>query len=347
MVEIGFTEKIHQITKLAVVVDALAEWGIAADKALRDTGVSPEELHLPTKLISLNQVMTGYRNAMRLSPDLDLPFRIGSSVHVSAYGMYGYAILCSMVFRETMNFALKYHALAVPVCAISFDEKNGQGVWTIEPIHHSSIGPKLYRFIVELQLGIHISLHRDIMGSSFKPSEISLTYGPCEDFRLTPELVGCPLRFNRPANRITFDSKWLDQTPKLGARVTYASLVALCDELLADIASRVGSAGRVRSILLEDIANRPSFEAIAKLLGTTPRTLRRQLQKQGTSYRDLVDELRVQIAIKYLAETNMTNEDIAFALGFSDAANFRHAFRRWTQRAPGAIRRNWNDDTAQ
>jgi transcriptional regulator GlxA family with amidase domain len=59
----------------------------------------------------------------------------------------------------------------------------------------------------------------------------------------------------------------------------------------------------------------------------------------NTSFRELSDELRVHVALRYLRETTMTMEDIAFALGFSDSANFRHAFRRWTGKAPQEFRR--------
>jgi AraC-like DNA-binding protein len=52
------------------------------------------------------------------------------------------------------------------------------------------------------------------------------------------------------------------------------------------------------------------------------------------SFRKLVDELRMHVALKYLRDSDLTIADIAHSLGFSEAANFRHAFRRWTQRAP-------------
>jgi AraC-like DNA-binding protein len=68
------------------------------------------------------------------------------------------------------------------------------------------------------------------------------------------------------------------------------------------------------------------------------RSLRRQLREQGISFRGLLDELRMQIALKYLRTTKFANEDIALALGFSDAANFRRAFRRWTKKSPNEIR---------
>jgi AraC-like DNA-binding protein len=334
----AITDKVYPTTKLAAVVDTLAEDGVEASDALQNVGVAPAELHSPDTLISLKQLLVACGNAMRLSRKPDLPFRIGSSIHVSAYGMYGYAILCSTDFRRTMEFCVKYHSLATPLVTITFGEQGRSGVWTLDPILHHAIDERLHRFIVELQIGVHISLHRDVMGPSFVPREIALAYPCAADFRLSEEMVGCKLRFEQEANQVIFDGKWLDGEANLGNRTTYAAVRALCDELLTDIAHRAGTAGKVRAGLLLDMANRPTLGAIAKTLGTTTRTLRRQLDRQGTSFRELVDELRAQIAVKYLRETVMTNGDIAVALGFSDAANFRHAFRRWTSKTPSQFR---------
>ena len=68
------------------------------------------------------------------------------------------------------------------------------------------------------------------------------------------------------------------------------------------------------------------------------RTLKRRLHEQGTSYRKIVNELRAQIAIRYLRETDLTIEDIASCLGYSEATNFRQAFRRWTKATPQQFR---------
>jgi AraC-like DNA-binding protein len=112
----------------------------------------------------------------------------------------------------------------------------------------------------------------------------------------------------------------------------------LCDDLLNDLKSRIGVAGEIRALLLRDITNPPTLAAIAKLLEVSDRSLRRQLRGHGTSFRDLLDELRMQIALKYLRTTKLANGDIALALGFSDAANFRRAFRRRTNKSPSEIR---------
>jgi AraC-like DNA-binding protein len=335
MTKIGSAARVYPATKLAMVTDALIAGGASPAQALYETRLSLEELHSPGTQISLDQLVSGYQNALRLAPDPSLAYRLGSNIHVSLYGMYGYAILCSTNFRHTMDFAVRYHQLAAPLASISFAETAQDGIWTIEPLLHRQMDAELYRFIVELQLGTHVSLQRDVMGPAFAPREVCVTYR-LGDVELLSTLIGCPVRFEQPANQLIFDAKWLDAVPALGNRITFSALTEMCDDLLQDMERRTGIAGRIREILLQTLANPPSFDEIAEHLGTTTRS--RQLRDENESFRQLIDELRTHIAMKYLQETAMTNEDIAFALGFSDAANFRHAFRRWTKKTPREFR---------
>ena len=71
----------------------------------------------------------------------------------------------------------------------------------------------------------------------------------------------------------------------------------------------------------------------------TSRTLRRKLEVEGTSFTDLVASIRKALAIDYLSTTRLSTDDIATAIGFSDAVSFRHAFKRWTGKPPSEYRR--------
>ncbi len=264
MVKPSVSDRIYRPTKLAAVVDTLSEDGVSPQEVLRGVGVGADELHSPDTLISLEQLLAGCKNAIRLSRDRSLPFRIGSMIHVSAYGMYGYAILCSTDFRKTFHFCVKYHALAAPLVTFSFSERDGLGIWTIDPISHPLVDQQLYRFVIELQIGVHLSVQRDVMGPSFVPREITLTYPRADDFRLVEATTGCRVRFEQPANQFIFDRHWMDKPAKLGNRTTYAAVINLCDELLADLSLRTGVAGKIRSSLLQDMATRPTFAATAK-----------------------------------------------------------------------------------
>jgi len=340
MIEIGWEQRIYPAAKIAIVVDALAAEAVAIADALRRTSLSPSDLRSPTTLVSVNQVIEAYRNAVRLSRAPHFAFETGLKTHVSHYGMYGFAILSSMNFRETMHFAVKYHQLATPVVKLQFREEAGRVDWTIDPLPHPAIDARLYRFIVETQFGILVSLHRDIMGSAFHPAALDVTFAAPEPEDQYARALGCPVAFGQPRNRFRFDADWLNGAPQFGNEITYASVLALCDDLHDRLQNRIGVAGKVRSYLLATLGRNTSLEHVAAHLGVPVRTLRRKLRDEGMSFRDLFDQLRAEVAIKYLRDTQMTIDDIAHALGFSETSNFRHAFRRWNHASPLEVRRS-------
>ena len=273
-------------------------------------------------MVSVNQVIECYRNAIRLSRAPHFAFETGLKTHVSSYGMYGFAILSSMNFRETMQFAVKYHQLATPVVKLQFREEAGRADWAIDPLPHPAIDARLYRFIVEMQFGVHVSLHRDIMGSSFYPSALQVTFQAPEPEEQYRRALGCPVAFGQPRNRFLYDSAWLNGAPQFGNEITYASVLGLCDDLHDRLQNRIGVAGKVRAFLLPTLGRHTSLDDVATHLGIPERTLRRKLRDEDTSFRDLLDQLRAEVATKYLRDTQMTIDDIAHALGFSETAEF-------------------------
>jgi AraC-like DNA-binding protein len=137
-----------------------------------------------------------------------------------------------------------------------------------------------------------------------------------------------------------FPAEWLDKKPALGNSVTYTQVAEICNKLLGELKQNTGVAGKVRQVLLANLESPPDADTLAEQLGLSPRTLRRRLQEENTSYRELIDDLRAQAAIRYMRETRLTVENIAFLLGFSDSSAFRYAFRRWTKTAPSEFRRS-------
>lgn len=335
----GPTDKVYSVAKIAIVVESLAAEGIASADALAGVNLSPTQLHSAATRVSLNQVIRCYRNAARLSADPYFAYHTGLRFHVSTYGMYGFAILSSMDFRQAVEFAEQYQQLATPTADIAFKEKGDYAEWTINPVPLSTVDPILYRFIVELHFGIGVSLHREVMAPSFIPRELRATYDSASDRQTAATAYGCPVFFGQAENAIVFDRKWLDGPAEFGNELAHLQVVKLCDQLMKEMQLRIGLAGSVRELLLVNLAQPMSFDALARRLKIPTRTLKRKLREEGTSYRKIIDELRSQLAIKYLRDTELTVEDIASCLGFSDAAGFRHAFRRWTKETPGKFRR--------
>ena len=333
------TDKIYRVTRTATIVKCLEDEGVDTFDALKDVHLSPTQLRSPKIRMSLNQIIQCYRNAIRLSLDPFFAYHTGLHFHISTYGMYGFAILSSTDFRQAARFAEQYHQLVTAEADIKFKEEADYAAWAVEPAPLPSIDAELYKFIVELNFGAIVSLSRDVMGQAFIPRELHVTYGAAADTKSAADVFGCPFLFGYTENALVLDKKWIDEPAELGNEIAYREVLKLCDQLLEEMRIKIGIAGTVRKSLLVNLAQPTSFDAVARGLKMSTSTLKRRLREEGTSYRKVVDELRTQVAIKYLRDTELTVEDIASGLGFRDATNFRHAFRRWTKKTPGEFRR--------
>lgn len=331
--------KIYTVAKIAVIVDLLADEGIPAEEALADVSLSLEQLESPATKVSATQVLQSYRNAVKLSRNAEFAYHAGSKSCVSTYGIYGFAILSCPDFRETMAFATAYHQLATPLMNVDFREEGRAAVWIVTPAPYLELDDVLYKFVVDFQMAVHLSLHRNIMGPTFKPALVDYALERTQGAGSGTAFFDCPVAYGKPENRFAFDADWLDRRPDFANKLAHAELRQLCNGLLKEFALSAGVAGEVRQLILSNLPRPISFEQISKCLNMSGRSLRRRLQEEGTDFRHLADELRGQVAIKYVRETDLSVEDIAFALGFSDASSFRHAFRRWTNASPREYRK--------
>lgn len=115
--------------------------------------------------------------------------------------------------------------------------------------------------------------------------------------------------------------------------------------------SRPDICAKVRTSLATATLERPTLTAVADELHISERTLKRWLQQEGTSFRQLLDECLSRRSRQLLVEPGVTLESVAEVLGYSSAANFSRAFRRWSGTTPGeqraALSRNMRDSTLQ
>jgi AraC-like DNA-binding protein len=334
-------EKIYLPHKIAAFVNTLAEDGISAEETLGETGLRPDSVDNPATRTSISQLLTVCHNAIRLCPNPSVPFRVGGRMHISSYGMYGYALLCSSTWRDALNFAVKYHVLTKPIFGMQWREEQGTVVSLFLEDSAIDLTNGLYRYLLELHLVARVTVSRDVRGPAGIPVRARISYSAPHHAELYEKYLGCPVLFGQPENALYFDTTGfgLDDPLPLANRLTEALVRATCDRLLAEIGTYSGIARRVYKILMQTPGEFPDTEIVARALNTTSRTLRRRLEIEGTSYHQMLDDVRRYLAIEYLRETRMSTADIAVRLGFSDAANFRHAFRRWTGKSPSDYRR--------
>ena len=336
---IAAEQRVYTPHRVAAVIDALAEDGVPAARALAGSGIDDTVLRAPATRVSYRQIATVFRNAIRLAREPTLALRAGRRMRLTAYGMYGYALLSSPTRQESLDFAVKYHSAMGPVAALSFRRERDAAIYGYEVLLASDPTDELYRFALEMTYAAHLTLCRDLFGRSYRFSAVRVVYPAPANSSAYLRWFRCPVQFGARSNELQIDAAWLAVPPRLPDPVTHSMAREICHRFQAELKHAGDCASTVRRTLVEQMPWRfPSIDGMAAELALQPRTLRRRLEAEGTSFREILAEVRRGLAIEYLRNTRMTNDEIATRLGYSDAANFRHAFVRWTGSSPQSYR---------
>ncbi len=331
-------ERIYAPYKLAALVEVLAEQGIAPEASLRGSGIDAAQLYDASALTSVRQYAIVCRNAVSLSCDPDTPFRVGARLHLSAYGMYGYALMSCLSLRDFFRLGVKYHHLATPALSIDWKEYPDKVVWLFPDALISSPSRELKEFLIEQQFSAHVTHIRDVGGEDCSPIKACFPYPAPAHADRYPEHLGCPCYFDQEQCELVYESAILNRKPQLAHNLTATLLQETCDRLIGQAKASVGASGEVYQIMMSTPGILPSMEAVASAMNMTSRTLRRRLLAEKTSFVAILDDVRCSLALEYLKTTKMSADDIATVLGFNDSAAFRRALKRWTGKGLGELR---------
>lgn len=321
------------LNAVSLVLDTFKAQGLPSEALLAGSGICAADLSRADTRITTNQEMRVCANAVALRRDVGLA--LGRQMHVSAYGMLGYALLTSATFGDALRLALRYPALLGTLFKLSL-EADGERIWFTAADYRET--PAMQMFNVELCLASLKVICDDLLGQPLALLGARFEYS-APDYRARySECFACPLQFDAGTNAFAFDKRWLDQPLPLADAVTHQTMAERCRKQNLEFTGRQAWLGRIRQLLTSQLGAAPGIEGLAAQMNCSPRTLRRHLHDLGCSYQELLDELRFERAKQWLAADELPIYRIAEQLGFSETASFRHAFVRWSGVAPSQFR---------
>ncbi|HEY6881277.1 MAG TPA: AraC family transcriptional regulator, partial [Polyangiales bacterium] len=278
------------------------------------------------------------RRTLELTGEPGLGFYLGLQLKLSSHGMVGMAAMTQATLRDALKVAERFIALRWPFLSLSLAE---QGDRAVLELSNALPGPDVGvdAFITEALFTALVSMARALIGRL--PGGVvlfELRYPEPSYFSGFAHLWPGPARFEQPANRINFAVSLLDEPLSMADAVAARQALAECERELSTLVTASSMLAGVRRQLGERERGYPSLTELARMRHVSPRTLKRRLAEQGTSYQRLLDELRRDRALKLLELESNSVESIAEQLGYSDAANFNRAFRRWLGLSPSAWR---------
>lgn len=316
--------------------------GFSQDDLLARSRIAPQHLQDPNFELSALQELRVVENLLRLAghpPGLGL--QVGQAYRFSTFGLWGYGLVCSATVGEAMARALRFIPLSYAFSVVEQRIEDGLCLLQMRP---PDLAPGLSRFLVERDLAAAASLVLEVGGPGLQLQRVELQGGRGRAHRPCPgitQLGGAPVRWDGEGYCLGFDARWLPH-PLPSANPISA---AMCDELCAKLVERWRVREGTKALVQQVMAatpgdSRPSVAALAVLTSTSERTLRRRLQAEGTSYREVRAAALAEQARELLRDPALPITRIAERLGYADLSSFSQAFKRWQGQSPAAYRRS-------
>jgi AraC-like DNA-binding protein len=244
---------------------------------------------------------------------------------------------CSTVGDAIEKF-LRYHDIMADAIRPKMNVDN-------DLVHFSweYFGPefKLPSKLGETLLCLYLHMLRRVTDDNLDLVEVRVTSPRPMDPELYKKIFGTRLLFEQPKDELIVKKEFLDLPIFLADPGLLQALEQFAQGLLKQLFAKNELSNKV-GILLGKLlvrGEKTGVEIVAKRLAMSVRSLQGKLKEEGTSYQQMLDEVRKRVAISYLKKPDVSIFEVAFLLGYSDQSAFNHAFKRWTGRTPREFRR--------
>ncbi len=318
------------------VLEMFATEGVDVDALLRDAGFDAGVLNDPQRRYSIDEVSLLWEMAVERSGKTTLGLSKELAATYGKLGVVGHAMMSSPTLLAALERFARY--LNVVSNAATFVLTAApEGHW-FEFGHEGGERP-VPRQRVEFGVLTMLSFCNWITGRDFNALAVEFVDPAPADSSVHEAVFGCPVRFGQAANRALL--RQADLALPLSARDP--AIAALHDRLIEDelekLSADAPTSWRVRQILAARLCGaEPRREQIAAALNIGDRTLQRRLHAEGTTFQQLLDDTRRELAQRYLRTRRTSLRNVAELLGFEDQSNLFRACKRWFGESPGRYR---------
>lgn len=321
--------------------------GVApASELLQGVGITEADL-AEMEFIDATDLAALFRNYARCAPDRGWTTRLGSQFNMAAHGPLGFAALCAPTLGEALEIMGTLNASRNTAIKSELLATDSHFELRVEDVTGE---PDFSTWLVEVVLKVLEALISTILGHPVGRNVV-ISFNHPAPVDPSPLVAGYDAQvvFDADHNSIAVPLPWRHLPSPLHDESVYRANVIKCRELIAAREQAGSVAVSVRNQLSNHFDTQmlytgphrppPTLEQVADAMHLTPRTLIRKLQRESTTYKDVLEQLRRHYAEALLKDASRNIADVAEILGYREAANFTRAFRRWYGVAPASWRR--------
>jgi AraC-like DNA-binding protein len=319
-----------------LILSVLTEDGYDEDELLKGLDLSPKQLADETFRLSANQHEKFILRVLTITNDLHLALRISEKVDIATSSLAIMAVINSGRISRALSLFSRYGRLFTRTLDTLAVTKDGTFTIDLEPTVQNN---QVQYFAVTAYALFLDRVFLDPLNGAHLVQGLELALSPPADFETVRDKFGFALIFDAPRNRVILAPSLIDQPLKQADPQTVRLLEEMCEAQLAATNAESDLSHKVSAIFLNNISAPPKLAELASAIGMSPRSLRRRLKDDGTSYQKILDVTRQELARSLLKETAEAVASIAYELGFDNPSHFGRAFKSWTGQSPSEYRK--------
>ena len=319
------------------IAQGLEFCGIDSQQLFLDAGINLTEAENPNVRFPVQKMSTVWRLAVERTGDPCFALALASHANPSMYNALGMSMVSSRTIGDALNRACRFSQVASEGATILLQERDDDAVEII--LRMSSAQTEVVAAeAIEAFTATTYQILRNISGQGFQPLGIYFRHNREADRKAYEDFFQAPLFFDSQEYKLV---------------IPRAALTYKCDQANPELADNIDAwmseylarfetgslSAKVRRLLSEKLPDGEfRQDEVASALAMSPRSLQRNLQKEGVSFKELLEMTRQDLAMKYIGEKQISIIEICCLLGFSDQSNFTKAFKRWTGQTPYSYR---------
>lgn len=323
---------------LGVIMGTLGAYGVDGEAFVKSHGLDPRQTLDPDYRIGFFQLKSVWEAAVAATGDEGFGLRAGAAVHPTSFHALGMVLWSSSSLKQMFQYLARYFAVFSTAARMEFcetvEDYRLYGRYECDAegqAYATDIG-------VDATLAAIMTICQSHYGDSFTPQRVELYRDRPSQRGVHEDFFRCPVSYGCEDNLMVMDKSQMEATISRGNPVLAQEMEKLITDYLARM-DRGDVIGLIRAKLLVMLPEGKAEKAqVADSLSMSSRTLHRKLQSLGTTYQELLDSVRQELAIQYLAQANISTTEISFLLGYSNSNSFARAFRQWTGRSPREYR---------
>lgn len=326
------------IAKIAPLFVILEKNGISVREFLSSEGIDPRITQSPDSRLALGALHILTEKAARMTGDEHIGLHAGE-VFAGFSNILGYILMNCATVGEAIEKYCAYQKITDEGRSIKLQIKDSHAI--IEVVVMEEALAKERHLIDHMLSGLLTYFKRLTKREISTPNliEVRFAYKAPDDISEYRRIFPCKLIFGSPMSALVFNSATLDTPIPQPNKDLLTVFERYAVELLAKLTEADSYTNKVNRMIIKLLRGEtPTIEEVARELAMSVRNLQLKLKEQGTTYSAILDDVRRDLAMRYLKDREVPIAEISYLLGFSEPSAFHRCFKKWTNSTPAKFR---------